>query len=88
MSNWKERRKALGWSRAEVAERAGVNSAALALVERGIWDEVEITERLETVYEAAEAGDFSVRLPPPQVEGGPDGVVGQAPGPEHGGSES
>ena len=62
--NIKERRKALGWLRRELAERAGVNSAALALVERGEWDDVDLLSRLDQVLTAAEGGDFDLRLPP------------------------
>ncbi len=63
----KERRKAQGWSRAELAGRAGVNSAALALVERGEWNDEELLSRLDQVLTAAEAGDFELRLEPPKI---------------------
>ena len=33
----KERRQALGWSRAELARRAGVDPRALQLIERDLW---------------------------------------------------
>ncbi|MCO4745860.1 MAG: helix-turn-helix transcriptional regulator [Proteobacteria bacterium] len=60
----KERRKALGWNRRELAGRAGVNSAALALVERGEWNDEDLLTRLDTVLTAAENGDFDLRLEP------------------------
>lgn len=66
----KERRKAQGWTRVELAGRAGVNSAALAMVERGEWNDEDILARVERILSAAEAGDLDLRLPPPQVSGG------------------
>lgn len=62
----KERRKALGWLRRELADRAGVNSAALALVERGEWNDEDLLSRLDRVLTAAENGDFDLRLEPPK----------------------
>ena len=67
----KTRRKALGWLRRDLAERAGVNSAALALVERGEWNDEDMLDRLNRVLTAAEAGDFELRIPPPRREDHP-----------------
>ncbi|TNE92437.1 MAG: XRE family transcriptional regulator [Deltaproteobacteria bacterium] len=71
----KERRKAIGWNRRELADRAGVNSAALALVERGEWNDEDLLSRLDRVLTAAEAGDFSLRIPPHQAPSTPPDEV-------------
>ncbi len=65
----KDRRKALGWDRAELARRAGVDKAALQLVERGERTEEEALRRVEEVLSRAEAGEGDVVLPPPAVDG-------------------
>lgn len=62
----KERRKALGWDRAELSSRAGVDKAALQLIERGEWTEEDALTRVAHVLARAEAGDLSVRLDPPK----------------------
>lgn len=62
----KERRKALGWDRAELADRAGVDKAALQLIELGQWTEEDALTRVAHVLARAEAGDRSVRLDPPK----------------------
>ena len=63
----KARRKALGWSRAELAERAGVDRAALALIERSMWSEEDSLTRVAHVLARAEAGDLTVKLAPPSM---------------------
>lgn len=67
MENVKERRKALGWDRATLADRAGVDKAALALIERGMWSEVDALTRVAHVLLQAEAGDTDVRLERPTM---------------------
>lgn len=64
----KDRRKALGWDRAELARRAGVDKAALQLVERGEWSEEDALRRVEEALTRAEAGEIDVVLPPPTVD--------------------
>ena len=67
MDNVKERRKALGWDRATLADRAGVDKAALALIERGMWSEADALTRVAHVLLQAEAGNLEVRLERPQM---------------------
>lgn len=67
----KDRRKALGWDRTELARRAGVDKAALQLVELGQWTEPDALRRVDEVLARAEAGELDVVLPPPEV--GPEG---------------
>jgi len=67
MDNVKERRKALGWDRATLADRAGVDKAALALIERGMWSEADALTRVAHVLLQAEAGNLDVRLERPQM---------------------
>ena len=62
----KVRRKALGWSRQDLAERAGLNSALVAMMERGQWEEDDAWTRVAHVLQKAEEGDLSVRLAPPE----------------------
>jgi transcriptional regulator with XRE-family HTH domain len=64
----KDRRKALGWDRAELARRAGVDRSALQLVELGQWTEEDALRRVEEVLARTEAGEVDVVLPPPQVD--------------------
>ncbi|MCA9488704.1 MAG: helix-turn-helix transcriptional regulator [Myxococcales bacterium] len=68
----KERRKALGWDRAELARRAGVDRSALQLIERGEWSEEDALRRVDEVLDRTEAGEADVVLPPPQVD--PNGM--------------
>ena len=63
----KARRKALGWSRAELAGKAGVDRAALALIERDMWSEDDALTRVAHVLSRAEAGDLDVQLAPPSL---------------------
>ena len=67
MDNVKERRKALGWDRATLADRAGVDKAALALIERGMWSEADALTRVAHVLLQAEEGNLDVRLERPQM---------------------
>lgn len=75
----KDRRKALGWARAELADRAGVDRSAMQLVELGQWTESDALRRVEEVLSRAEAGEADVRLerpvaPPPGAQGLPPGI--------------
>ena len=63
----KARRKALGWNRAELADRAGVDRAALALIERDAWSEEDALRRVAEVLWRAEHGEPDVRLPHPEA---------------------
>lgn len=65
----KERRKGLGWSRADLAARTGLNSAAVALIERGEWSEEDALTRVAFVLGEAEGGNLDVKLDPPKPEG-------------------
>jgi transcriptional regulator with XRE-family HTH domain len=65
----KERRKALGWDRQELADRAGLLKSVVAMVERGAWSESDALERVATVIGRAEAGEPDPRLPPVQAPG-------------------
>ena len=64
MSEPKTRRKALGWSRRDLAERTALDKRIIQLVELGQWTESEAVGRIEYVLSAGEAGDLEVRLPP------------------------
>lgn len=64
MSELKTRRKALGWSRRDLAERTALDKRIIQLVELGQWTESEAVGRIEYVLSAGEAGDLEVRLPP------------------------
>jgi transcriptional regulator with XRE-family HTH domain len=64
--NYRERRKALGWSRADLAERTGINTAAIALIERGEWTEDDALTRVVFVLGEAEAGNLDVKMAPPK----------------------
>lgn len=63
----KARRKALGWSRGELAMRAGLDKGVVQLVELGQWQEFEALGRLNAVLGMGEAGEEDPRLPPPEV---------------------
>ena len=62
----KERRKALGWNRATLAQRAQVDRAAMQLIELGQWSESDALARVDEVLRRAEAGELDVQLPPPE----------------------
>jgi transcriptional regulator with XRE-family HTH domain len=72
----KNRRKALGWSRQELAERSAVPKSVVALIERDEWSDAEALERVATVLGLAEAGNTDPRLPPPVLT--PRRTVGEA----------
>ena len=58
----KGRRKALGWDRRELAERAGLDPHVVQLAELEQWAEPDALGRLEYVLKCAEDGDLDVRL--------------------------
>lgn len=64
----KTRRKALGWDRAELARRAGLDRSVMQLVELGQWSEEDALQRVETVLSRAEAGEVDIVLPPPRFD--------------------
>jgi len=66
----KARRKALGWSRAELAQRAGVDRAALALIERDQWSEEDALGRVAETLWRAEHGEPDVQLAHPEAPEG------------------
>lgn len=61
----KERRKALGWNRTTLAQRAQVDRSAMQLMELGEWSESDALARVEEVLQRAEAGEVDVQLAPP-----------------------
>ncbi len=61
----KERRKALGWNRTTLAQRAQVDRSAMQLMELGEWSESDALARVEEVLQRAEAGEVDVQLDPP-----------------------
>lgn len=63
----KARRKALGWSRRELAQRAGIDPHVLQQLELGTWSEGEARMRAEVTLERAEAGEEDVQLERLQV---------------------
>ena len=67
MDDVKARRNALGWSRAELARRAGVDRNALQLIELGQWSEVDALTRVARILSLAESGQTDVHLPPPEL---------------------
>ncbi len=68
----RERRKALGWSRAELAERAAIDRRIVQLIELDQWTEADALARVDEALRRAEAGDTDVRLNPVQPpEGAP-----------------
>lgn len=66
----KARRKALGWSRAELADRAGIDPRLVQLVELDQWTEEGALARLAEVLRRAEGGEVDVRLRRVQAEQG------------------
>ena len=69
----KARRKALGWNRAELAQRAALDKHVVQLIEMGQWSEEDALGRVRYVLESAENGDLQVQLEP--VSEGDDGAI-------------
>ena len=63
----KARRKALGWSRQELAQRAGIDRHVVQQLELGTWGEGEARMRVEVALERAESGEADVQLGRVQV---------------------
>ena len=79
MSDLKDRRKALGWSRQQLAEKAALDKRVVQLAELGQWSESDALARLDYVLKSAEHGDLDVQLDPIQApEGAP--AIGQEQG--------
>lgn len=75
MSDIKARRKALGWSRANLAERASLDKRIIQLMELDQWTEEDAFARVDYVLKNAEHGDDAVQLNPVKApEGAP--VIG------------
>ncbi len=64
MSSVRERRKGLGWSRAELAGRAALDPRIIQLVELDQWSEDDALWRINEVLSRAEAGEPEVQLAP------------------------
>lgn len=64
MSTVRERRKGLGWNRAELAGRAALDPRIIQLVELDQWSEDDALWRINEVLSRAEAGDRAVQLGP------------------------
>ena len=58
------RRKALGWSRRELASRAGIDPRVIQLLELDQWTEGDAVGRVRAVLLRAETGETDVTLPP------------------------
>ena len=63
----KARRKGLGWSRRELADRAGIDPRVVQLLELDQWHEGEASGRVRAVLMRAESGELDVRLPPLEI---------------------
>lgn len=61
------RRKALGWSRRELASRAAIDSRVVQLLELDQWHSGEASGRVAAVLMRAESGETDVQLPPIEV---------------------
>ena len=77
------RRKALGWSRRELAQRAGIDPRVVQLLELDEWTEGDAIGRVRAVLMRAEAGELDVILPPAELPAdapvlGAGGPVGEA----------
>jgi hypothetical protein len=64
MSDIKERRKALGWNRAELAKRAALDKNIVQLIELDQWSEDGALGRVQYVLRSAEAGYVDIQLEP------------------------
>lgn len=67
----KRRRRALGWSRGDLAARAALDPRIIQLVELGEWTEGEAIGRVRAVLIRAEGGDLDVQLPPVEAPTAP-----------------
>jgi len=63
----KARRKALGWSRRELSQRAAIDPRVVQLLELDQWHEGEESGRVQAVLMRAEGGETDVQLPPIEV---------------------
>lgn len=68
MSDIKERRKALGWNRAELAKRAALDKNIVQLIELDQWSEDGALGRVQYVLRHAEAGYLDIQLEPVQAD--------------------
>ncbi len=66
--DFKQRRKKVGWSRKELADRAGLDPRVVQLVELDQWSEFEALGRLEAVLTRKEEGEEDPWLAPPKKE--------------------
>ncbi|NOY25614.1 MAG: helix-turn-helix transcriptional regulator [Oligoflexia bacterium] len=66
----KIRRKSLGWSRAELAHRAGIDPRVVQLIELSQWTESGALTRVGQVLARAESGETDVHLRKVQPEAG------------------
>ena len=66
--DFKQRRKKAGWSRKELAARAGLDPRVVQLVELDQWSEFEALGRLEAVLTRKEEGEEDPWLAPPKKE--------------------
>ena len=83
----KARRKALGWDRRELAERAGLDPHVVQLAELEQWTEPDALGRLEYVLKSAEDGDLDVRLGKVSAPEGQQVIGHDGPGDAGGGSQ-
>ncbi len=56
------RRKALGFSRREMADRCGLDPQVIQLAELGQWSEKDALQRIAEVLYRAESGELDVHL--------------------------
>ena len=77
MDDIKTRRKALGWSRATLAEKAALDKRIIQLIELGEWTEDDAQARVDYVLKSAEHGDADIQLDPVRA---PDAPATEADG--------
>lgn len=70
----KLRRKAQGWTRVELADRAAIDPRVVQLVELDQWEDADARNRMDAVLGLAESGLpdprlYPVRLPPHPMQG-------------------
>lgn len=75
------RRKALGWSRRELAHRAGIDPRVVQLLELDQWSEGDARGRVRAVLGRAETGEADVQLPPAQLPEGSTAISAGLGGP-------